>query len=63
LQRGPMNLFVRHWRFEVEQGLDVSTHKRYLEERSAQPTELSHEPRNHCLAGVNAVKNALRRRA
>jgi hypothetical protein len=24
------NLFVRHRRFEVEKGFDVSTHKRYL---------------------------------
>jgi len=31
LQRGPANLVVRHRRFEVEKGFDVSTHKRYLD--------------------------------
>src|SRR5206468_7285321 len=31
LQRGRTNLFVRHGRFEVEEGLDVSAHRRYLD--------------------------------
>src|SRR5437773_5062479 len=31
LQGGRANLFVRHGRFEVEEGLDVSAHKRYLD--------------------------------
>jgi hypothetical protein len=30
LQCSPVNLFVRHGRFEVEEGLDVSTHIHYL---------------------------------
>src|SRR6266581_2252991 len=31
LQRGRADLFVGHGRFEVEEGLDVSAHRRYLD--------------------------------
>ena len=34
LEGGRTNLCVRHWRFEVEEGLDISTHKRYLIQHS-----------------------------
>src|SRR5579864_3395993 len=41
LQCGRTNLFLGHRRFEVEESLDVSTHKRYLDCQSSLTFECS----------------------
>ena len=43
---GLMNLFVRHRRFEVEKGLDVSAHKRYLDVEELANRDADSLPRN-----------------